>query len=51
MEQLGNEIWKDIIGYEGKYKVSNLGRILSVNKYVKLGKTITKLNDKIHKRI
>lgn len=24
-----NEIWKDINGYEGKYKVSNFGRILS----------------------
>ena len=50
MEQLENEIWKDIIGYEEKYKVSNLVRILSVNKYVKLGNTITKLNDKILKQ-
>lgn len=24
-----NEIWKDIIGYEGKYQVSNLGRVFS----------------------
>lgn len=24
-----NEIWKDVIGYEGQYKVSNLGRIKS----------------------
>ena len=23
------EIWRDIQGYEGKYKVSNLGRVLS----------------------
>lgn len=26
-----NEIWKDIKGYEGKYKVSNKGRIKSLN--------------------
>jgi hypothetical protein len=25
------EIWKDVIGFEGKYKVSNLGNILSLN--------------------
>lgn len=29
MEQ---EIWKDVVGYEGKYKVSNLGNVLSVKK-------------------
>ena len=25
------EIWKDIIGYEGLYQVSNLGRVKSLN--------------------
>ena len=25
------EIWKDIIGYEGRYQVSNLGRVKSLN--------------------
>lgn len=24
-----NEIWKDIPGYEGKYKISNFGNILT----------------------
>lgn len=24
------EIWKDVVGYEGLYKVSNLGRVLDV---------------------
>lgn len=24
---MNNEIWKDVIGYEGLYKVSNMGRI------------------------
>jgi len=26
-----NEIWKPIIGFEGKYEVSNLGRVKSLN--------------------
>lgn len=26
-----NEIWKDIIGYEGKYQVSNTGKVRSLN--------------------
>ena len=30
------EKWKDIIGYEGYYKVSNLGNILSLN-YNRIG--------------
>lgn len=29
---LPNEIWKDVVGYEGLYKVSNLGRIFSCSK-------------------
>ena len=29
------EIWKDIKGYEGLYQVSNLGRVKSVERYVK----------------
>lgn len=27
-----NEIWKDVIGYEGLYKVSNLGRVRSLDR-------------------
>ena len=30
LEIIMDEIWKDIKGYEGIYKVSNLGRVLSV---------------------
>jgi hypothetical protein len=26
------EIWKDVVGYEGHYKVSNLGRVISVDR-------------------
>lgn len=40
MDLLKNEIWKDIKGYDGIYKVSNLGRIKSIrnNKILKLYK-------------
>ena len=29
-----NEIWKDIENYEGYYKIYNLGRIRSVDRYI-----------------
>ena len=29
------EIWKDIKGYEGLYKISNLGRVKSLSRYMK----------------
>lgn len=32
--QHGNEIWKDILGYEGKYQVSNMGRVKSLDRSV-----------------
>jgi hypothetical protein len=30
IEDLPNEIWKDVIGYDGYYEISNLGRIKSL---------------------
>ena len=30
---MNEEIWKDIIGYEGLYQVSNLGRVKSLERY------------------
>ena len=35
-----NEIWKDVVGYEGRYRVSNRGRIYSLitNKFLKFQK-------------
>ena len=33
------EIWRDIAGYEGKYQVSNLGRVRSLN-YLHTGKCV-----------
>ena len=28
------EVWKDIIGYEGLYIISNLGRVKSLDRYI-----------------
>lgn len=33
-EELNNEIWKDVVGYEGLYKVSNLDRVRSLDRVV-----------------
>lgn len=30
---MNNEVWKDIEGYEGKYKVSSLGKVKSLERY------------------
>ena len=31
------EIWRPVVGYEGLYEVSNLGRVRSLDMYVKVG--------------
>ena len=31
LSRLGIEIWKDVLGYEGLYKISNLGKVKSLN--------------------
>lgn len=33
-----DEIWKPVVGYEGLYEVSNLGRVRSVDRYVRFGR-------------
>lgn len=35
MDNFENEIWKDILGFEGLYQVSNLGRIKSLERFRK----------------
>lgn len=35
MEEI--EIWKDVVGYEGLYQVSNLGKVRSLDRVVKRG--------------
>lgn len=48
MEQ---EIWKDIDGYEGRYQVSNMGRVRSLPKVVQMGNLKRVYDEKILKPI
>lgn len=32
-----DEVWKDIAGYEGLYRISNLGRIMALSRRVRFG--------------
>lgn len=41
------EIWKDIIGYEGLYQVSNLGRVKSIARITIRGKYPTRQPERI----
>lgn len=46
------EIWKDIIGYEGLYQVSNLGKIRSFDRPIRTGKgnATRRIHGRIHKQ-
>lgn len=35
LDDLPNEEWRDVAGYEGRYIVSNLGRIKALSHFVK----------------
>jgi len=37
LEDLPSEEWRDIKGYEGLYKISNLGRVKSLTRFVNTG--------------
>lgn len=43
------EIWKDVVGYEGLYQVSNLGRVKSVQRHYKINGGIALRREKILK--
>ena len=49
IEQLENEIWKDIIGYEGLYQISNFGRVKSLKRIVKHKNSTKNIKCKIRK--
>lgn len=34
LENLPNEVWKSVVGYENIYQVSNMGRVKSLQRYV-----------------
>lgn len=43
----GVEIWKDIHGYEGKYQVSNFGRVRSLDRLSWTGKAFVRVKGRI----
>lgn len=44
------EIWKDIVGYEGLYQVSNLGRVKSLDRIVEHKKAPLTIKERILKQ-
>lgn len=46
-EELENEIWKDILGYEAYYQVSDMGRVKSLSRKLYNGKVIFISKEKI----
>jgi hypothetical protein len=40
LEDLPNEEWRDVVGYEGLYQISNLGRVKSLHRKMKRGSGI-----------
>lgn len=48
---MNNEIWKPVSGYEGYYEVSSLGRIRSVERYVKQSEHLRYVKPRIKKII
>ena len=49
MENLLNEVWKPVKGFEGLYEVSNLGNVRSVDRYVMNGNRCCLLKGKPRK--
>lgn len=49
LEDMEGEIWKDVVGYEGIYQVSNLGRIKSLDKRVNVSGFLKYPTTKIRK--
>lgn len=45
------EIWKDVVGYEGCYQVSNLGNVKSLKRIVKFGNSVRVIPEKILKQL
>lgn len=42
-----DEIWKDIEGFEGIYQVSNMGRVRSLDRYIKCGSGVRLMKGQI----
>lgn len=50
LEDLPNEVWKDVVGYEGLYQVSNLGRVKMLPRKVLANKSIKNIKEHILKQ-
>ena len=49
LENFDGEIWKDIDGYEGWYQVSNMGRIKSIDRWIKYNSYVRKGSVRLQK--
>lgn len=47
LEDLPNEFWRDVVGYEGIYQVSNLGRVKSLDRYAEYPNYTKRINGRI----
>lgn len=50
MEDLENEFWVDMIGFDGFYEVSNLGRIKSLSREYETSRGIRRFKERIRKQ-
>lgn len=49
IESLPNEEWRDIVGYEGLYQVSNMGRVKGLSRVSNFGKRVKRIPIRILK--
>jgi hypothetical protein len=47
---LPDEVWKDVVGYEGRYQVSNMGRVKRLPRVVKQARGERLLEERIQKQ-
>lgn len=47
LEDLPGEVWKDVVGYEGLYQVSNLGRVKMLSRNVLANKSVRTIKEHI----
>lgn len=44
---MAHEVWRDVVGYEGFYQVSNLGNVKSLCRKIKRGKSLVTIHEKM----
>lgn len=49
-ENTEKEIWKDVVGFEGIYKISNIGNLKSIQRNMKRGRGTVLVKDRIIKQ-